>query len=202
MDALDRDIEEISHGLVTKQHDFDHAMDLARRAVRNSGVAITMLHNNDIAGARRLVDEISKMIGELSGADAQFKYNTAQAYQEYAEAAIFIGIKEHGTIPSKSAIGVGGEAYLMGLMDVVGELKRDVLEALRAGDIDTAETHFGMMRHIYDSTRSVRFAEAVLGGFRRKQDTARIQLEGAGGEILSFRNAHVDMRKRETPSSR
>lgn len=43
------------------------------------------------------------------------------------------------------------------------------------------------MRMIFDGTRSIRFAEAVLNGFRRKQDVARIQIESAGSEILSFK---------------
>ena len=45
-----------------------------------------------------------------------------------------------------------------------------------------------MMKQIYDGTRKLRFAEAVLSGFRKKQDVARIQIENAGSEILSFRN--------------
>ena len=44
------------------------------------------------------------------------------------------------------------------------------------------------MKLIYDSTRSLRFAEAIMSGFRRKQDTGRIQLEGAGSELLSYKS--------------
>ncbi len=74
-------------------------------------------------------------------------------------------------------------------MDVMGELKREILEELRRGNLKKAENYFNKMRLIYDDTRSLRFAEAVLNGFRRKQDTARIQVESAGSEILSFKNS-------------
>jgi len=42
------------------------------------------------------------------------------------------------------------------------------------------------MKGIYDSTRSMRFANSLVPDFRHKQDTARIQLENAGSEILAF----------------
>jgi translin len=73
-------------------------------------------------------------------------------------------------------------------MDVMGELKREILEELRKENYKRADAHFEKMKLIYDTTRSLRFAEAVLAGFRRKQDTARIQLENAGSELLSFKN--------------
>ena len=98
---------------------------------------------------------------------------------------IFFNIKSEGRIPNLKDVGVSREAYLLGLMDCVGELKREVLEELRDSNVKKAEEYFGMMRHIYDTTRPVRFAEAVLQGFRKKQDVARIQIENAGTEILS-----------------
>ena len=105
--------------------------------------------------------------------------------QEYAEAAVFSGIKTKESVPSIKEIDVDPEPYLLGLMDVMGELKREILEELRNGNTKKAEFYFGKMRLIYDSTRSLRFAEAIITGFRRKQDVARIQLEGAGSEMLS-----------------
>jgi predicted translin family RNA/ssDNA-binding protein len=40
------------------------------------------------------------------------------------------------------------------------------------------------MVDIYDSTLHLRFANAVLPDFRRKQDSARIQVENTASEIL------------------
>ena len=127
------------------------------------------------------------MVKTLNKFDGEFSYNTKQAYQEYAEAKIFFEIKKKGSVPSYSAVGVSQESYLMGLMDVMGELKREILESLRENKVKEAEEYFDKMRAIFDGTRSIRFAEAVLNGFRRKQDVARIQIESAGSEILSFK---------------
>ncbi len=187
MSDLNRDIKSISSHLVNKQKDFDKVMTLVRDVVRCSAQTITMLHNNDSKNATKMLASAGRMVSSLKKFDEDFSYHAKQAYQEYAEAKIFFEIKKIHEIPSYAKVGVDQEAYLMGLMDVMGELKREVLEALRENRIKEAEAHFNKMRAIYDSTRSVRFAEAVLSGFRRKQDVARIQVEGAGSEILSFK---------------
>ena len=66
----------------------------------------------------------------------------------------------------------------MGMMDVFGELKREIIGSLSEGDVKSARSYYSLMVEMFDATRSIRFAEAVLQGFRRKQDVARIQMEG------------------------
>lgn len=197
MEKIEKDIEKISVHLSKKQSEFDKAMQYSRDIIRCAGLAITMMHNGDIKKAKRKVSELKVKISELSKIDKQFKYNTFQAYQEYAEAVVSLSIKESSRIPTISEVGVEEEAYLMGLMDAVGELKREVLESLRKGEIKEAERYFDFMERIYDSTRTLRFAEAVLNGFRKKQDTARIQIENAGSEILMFKSREFNSKKRQ-----
>lgn len=184
MARLEENVGVMSDYLAAKQREFDEVMDLSRRIIRGTGKLITHLHNGMARQAGIELDEVGGLVAQMRKRDQAFRYSTMQAYQEFAEAKIFHSIKAGGKIPSDNEVGVDPEAYLMGLMDVVGELKREVLEALRDGDTAGADRYFGIMRDIYDSTRSVRFAEAVLPGFRKKQDVARIQLENAGSEIL------------------
>jgi len=185
--ALDTDIKSISNYLVRKQKDFDMVMNLIRDVVRESAQTITLLHNNDTKEASGRLKSASDKVKSLKKFGAYFDYHAKQAYQEYAEAKIFFSIKGGRKIPSYKEIGVDPESYLLGLMDVMGELKREIIESLRENKIKEAETYFETMRAIYDGTRSIRFAEAVINGFRRKQDFARIQVESAGSEILSFK---------------
>jgi translin len=184
---LDDDVEKISEFLTEKQDSFDKVMQSCREIIRDAGQTITLMHNNDKKSALERLAALEEKIRKLQKIDSQYKYQTLQAYQEFAEAFIFLKIKTEKKIPTLSTVGVGHDAYLMGLMDVVGELKREILESLRAGRIKEAEWYFDTMKGIYDSTRRLRFAEAVLNGFRKKQDVARIQIETAGSEILSAR---------------
>jgi translin len=192
MEKINDEMRDISKYLTAKQKEFDGVMDTSREVIRDAASAITMLHNSDAKGAAKCIKSAYKGVVKLGKSDSKFEYYSRQAYQEYAEAVIFAGIKAKGAVPSRQEVGVGQEAYLLGLMDVMGELKREILEELRNGDQKKAEIYFGKMKLIYDSTRSLRFAEAIMNGFRRKQDVARIQLEGAGSELLSFKSKRAD----------
>ncbi len=185
MENLEDDVEATINYLISKQEDFDKVMQISREIIRESAQAITYIHIG--RDPSKLIKELDSKVAELKRIDKDFKYNTLQAYQEYSEAMILYGIKNGREIPTQKAVGVDNDAYLMGLMDAVGELKREIIDCLSAGKIKDAEFYFEKMRNIYDSTRSIRFAEAVLQGFRHKQDTARIQIENAGSEILSFK---------------
>ncbi|MDE1832939.1 MAG: hypothetical protein KGH58_00800 [Candidatus Micrarchaeota archaeon] len=187
MSNLDGDISRISAHLADKQKRFDAVMDSSREMIREAGQIITLLHNNRAAEAKKRMAQLKKAVMATRKIDDNFRYHTLQAYQEYVEAACFFSIKTKGSIPRLSELGVDNEAYILGLMDCVGELKREVFESLNAGDTKSANGYFDFMKLIYDSTRSIRFAEVVLGGFRKKQDVARIQIESAGSEILSFK---------------
>lgn len=187
MEKLSGSINEISRYLTKKQKSFDSVTDLTRDIIRNAAQAITLLHNGKKKEAKKIISSTYSIVKKLDTFGAEFEYYTRQACQEYAEASIFYDIMDKGAVPSQRETRVNQEAYLLGLMDVMGELKREILEELRKGDYKRADEHFEKMRQIYDTTRSLRFAEAILSGFRRKQDTARIQLENAGGEILSFK---------------
>jgi translin len=171
--------------LTLKQKTFDQVMDRSRELIRLSGVIITKLHNNDVAGATKGLDQAEAFSKELSKYK-DFDYNTKQSQQEYSEAKIFFTIKTAGRIPALKQVGVDGEAYLMGMMDVFGELKREIIGSLSEGDVKSARSYYSIMVEMFDATRSIRFAEAVLNGFRRKQDVARIQMEGSSSELLAF----------------
>ncbi len=186
MDKIETEVDGITEYLAAKQDSFDSVMRISRDVIRLSAQVITQIHNGKETIA--LMEELDSKVAELKRVDSDFKYNSLQAYQEYAEAVILKSIKDGNGIPDHNAVGVMQDAYLMGLMDVVGELKREILESLRSGNVAEAEDFFDNMRIIYDATRGMRFAEAVLQGFRHKQDTARIQVENAGSEILSFKS--------------
>ena len=185
---LDDEVKRIKSNLEKKQEVFEQVMALSRRIVASSAQAITMLHNNGMQEAAGEIKQIQKNVAALQSIDSQFKYYTIQAYQEYVEASTLMQIKKDGTIPTQKSLGMDDDAYLLGMMDVVGELKREILESLRKYDTKIADKYFDLMTQIYDSTRSLRFAESIMAGFRKKQDTARIQIENAGSEILMFKS--------------
>jgi translin len=183
MNELKREIESISEKLAARQNAFDKAMDFSRKLVRIAAQSITNMHNGKEEEAKKKLLE-AKRIMERIIAKPEFYYHTMQSMQEYAEASIFFGIKFDKMMLSREDVGVPEDAYINGLMDTVGELKRELVESLSQGDKKEAKRYYVSMVEIFDATREVRFAEAVLPGFRRKQDVARIQIESAASEIL------------------
>ncbi len=186
MNDIENDIREVSKILDNRQRQFDLAMDTSRKLVRIAAQSITLMHNGKKEDAQSKLIEASTLLGSLVKSE-EFKYHTMQSMQEYAEAMIFFKIKFSRQLPSIEEIGVDGDAYIMGLMDVMGELKRELIGALSFGKIEDASFYYESMLKIFDSTREIRFAEAILPGFRRKQDVARIQLESASIEMLRAR---------------
>ncbi|MDE1856807.1 MAG: hypothetical protein KGH98_01845 [Candidatus Micrarchaeota archaeon] len=182
-----KEIEGISKYLIGKQERFDSVMSGSRDIIRSASLIITALHNNDAKRYRGGMAEIRKLVKSLRQTDSDYRYHTLQAYQEFVEASVLFDIKTKGSVPSCNDLKVEPEAYLLGIMDAVGELKREVIDALRRGRVKDAERYYNTMSDIYDSTRGIRFAESVLNGFRRKQDVARMQIESAASSLLSFK---------------
>ena len=180
------DVEDIERHLIKLQERKDRVLGASRDVVRMAGRAITMMHAKNLAEAAAGIRKLRSRVAELKRIEKGFEYNSMQAHQEYVEAlAFFVILKEHRLVSLKEAR-AGETAYLLGIMDLVGELKREAVDAIRERRMPAAEMYYDFMRSIYDSTRAMRFASALVPDFRRKQDTARIQIESISGELAAF----------------
>jgi translin len=104
------------------------------------------------------------------------------ALQELSEAAILISIYRDQDLPSPEELGVPHTAYLLGLADCIGELRRFSLEALRAGDTEKASAYLEMMEEFFQVIMRFDYPDALVS-IRRKQDIARSLLEKTRGEV-------------------
>lgn len=181
-------IDKIEKEILDLQGRKDNVMNISRELIRLTGKCITMMHTGDMKAAEKMLKEVSLMVKNLKKVDAGFEYNSQQAYQEYVEAAVLYSILERRKIPSDKELGIDCIPYLLGLLDVMGELKREVMEKLRKNDSETAEGYYNFMIEIHDSLLPLRFSSSLIMDFRKKQDVGRIQLESVSSELLSFRN--------------
>ena len=187
------DVDEIEKHLIVLQERKDRVMEASRDVVRLAGKAITLMHAKMLAEAASEMRKLRSRDAQLKKVEKGFEFNSMQAHQEYVEAlAFYTVLKEHRLVSLREAR-TAEIAYLLGMMDLVGELKREAVDAIRERRIADAESYYGFMKGIYDSTRALRFASALVPDFRRKQDTARIQIESAAGELAAFgsRNGSV-----------
>lgn len=177
-------INAMTKNLEALQERQSEVLQLSSKIIRLAGRMITLIHADEMAEVAKLKRELSKEIAHLSKIEKDFEYYTIQAHQEYVEASVFSYIVKGKKIPTKGELMEKAVPYLLGIMDVVGELKREALDELMAKNREKAMEYYGIMKSIYDSTLHMRFANSIMPGFRRKQDTARIQLESVAAELV------------------
>ena len=178
------DLKRIESKVIGLEKGKDAVMQHSRELIRTAGKAIALMHASGAGEAKGMISQLKKQKAALSLVEKGFEYYALQAHQEYSEALILHSILSKKAIPSMASIGEVEVAYLLGLMDVVGELKREAIESLRKGKDADAKEYYAIMADIYDSTLHMRFANSILPDFRRKQDVARIQLESVMNEML------------------
>jgi translin len=106
------------------------------------------------------------------------------AQQEYAEARCLLSIVTQGRLPSLREVGVGPMPYILGLLDLIGELRRNALDKLRDGRLKEAEAILEGIEGIYEDLLSLDHTPAVPT-FRKKMDVARRLIELTRGDIIS-----------------
>lgn len=182
--ALHIGIERIVKKLSKKEKELDRVLAVNRSVVRSCSNAIKAMHAYNLAEARKHLKEAENGLKQISAYHDEFPGQLNHVFQEYAEARIVLSAIEKKKIPGYAELKVPEIPYLLGLLDAVGELKREMYESLRRGNRHEAGFYFRMMEEVYDELLPLRFSNAVLPEFRRKQDAARAQIEQARGELL------------------
>lgn len=185
-----RDLDDLLTAIETEMDERDAVRELAVKSART----MTRLASDAIRGMHRgedvspslqtAMDEAAKIHTVL--ADHIDLYHSGlleTAFQEVAEAAIVLAITRREPLPSPRALHVPAAAYLLGLADAVGELRRFALDALRRGDLETAEGHLATMEGIFDGLLRFDYPSALVA-IKRKQDVARGLIERTRGEIV------------------
>ncbi len=183
-------VEEIAERLRDAEEARDEAQELARRARVLSKTAILLIHSGDLETAEGRLREARRMM-EASKAISRSRWISVEelssAQEEHAEAAILLNLMRGEDFPGPEKLGVEPGRYLLGLADVIGELRREAVEALRIGDLSRAEDMLHQMEHIYLTLTSAEETSVLLRGLRRKLDVARGLIEGTRGQIAEER---------------
>jgi translin len=159
-----------------------------RRATRLSKQAILFTHQKRFEDAKKLLREADKLFVELhkveeAHPDLVYSGIVDIAMQEYAEAYTLLNLVEKNRFVAPKKLNVSAVAYVLGLADVIGELRRQALDSLRAGDVKGAEHYLQLMEQIYIDLMSMDEAYMLVPGLRRKCDVARRIIETTRGDI-------------------
>jgi translin len=180
---LESSVGRIVKILEKEEAEQDELLRLSREIIRGCSVAIKCIHSKELKGCEKQMAAVEKLVGDMGKAKG-FENIRLQAYQEYSEARVLLSIIERREVPTYEELKVPFKAYLLGLLDCVGELRREMLEELKRGDRKKADYYFSKMDELYEALLPVRFSNSLIPNFRRKQDVARMQIEQARSELL------------------
>ena len=160
----------------------------ARRLRRLAQGTMTRLHagvpsSGDLAAIRASLAELSERLRREGRADEPIAHD---ALQEAVEAALLGAIVERQPLPGPSDLGVEPEPYLLGLGDVVGEVRRLSLERLGADDLDGAERNLRLMEELTQALLRFDTTRAIVQ-LKPKQDSARSLVERTRGDVVMAR---------------
>ena len=152
--------------------------------IRECARGIKAIHLNDLDECREIIAELDVKVKKLREIDEGLKNISDSCYQEYVEIKCLLAVYEKQDWPMPEELGVPPLAFLNGLADCSGELRRGIQLALRAGDKKQAEYLFEKLNEIYDNLMLLKFSASLVGGLKRKQDVLRGQIEQARSEML------------------
>lgn len=189
---LIEEIGKIEKDILDLEERRDAVLALSRVIIRSAGKMITAVHAGNKAACSKEAAFLRVAIKRMRKLEKNLEFYSLQAHQEYVEAFSFMIMVRERRIPRMDELGEGSVGYLLGLMDTVGELKREIFDQLRKGNREGALAYFSIMEEIYDSSLPLKFPNSIIPDFRKKQDVARIQIEGLMPEILA---AEKEIRK-------
>jgi translin len=161
-----------------------------RRVIRASGSAIRAVHRLDVDEASALIAEAERALREAQDvldphpAVAYAGFLT-DAEKEFVEAKLTFALVQGGALPSAADLAVMPASWLKGSAEAASEMRRHLLDRLRAGDLDHGEELLAVMDDVYDALITVDFPDAITGGLRRTLDALRAVLERTRGDVTT-----------------
>jgi len=168
----------------------ERGLALSREVIRNSANAIRAVHRGDYDDALELMEENARLLREADAALAKFPdvYHAGfihDAQKEYAEARQTYALVRGEPLPDPDDLGVGYAAYLNGLGEAVGELRRYALDGIRRNDMTWGESLLAAMDEIYGALVSFDYPTAISGGLKRTVDVTRSLIERTRGDLTN-----------------
>ncbi len=192
MKNLDEVISEIEARLDEKDEVRELAIKESRTIARLAGSAIQGMHRGEAVQGplQETHEEVLKLRSLLDGhPDLLHAGFVENAMQEACEASLFRSILVEAELPTPKECGVTDTAYLLGLGDVVGELRRCALTALHHGEVADASLFLDKMERILEALMRFDYPTALVA-LRRKQDIARSLIEKTRGEVAVAARSH------------
>ncbi len=174
----------------------DQGLSLHRKVIKHCSLGIRAIHRQEFDEADGLLGQARALLDQAEAELREFPFIyyagfLQDAQKEYAEGRLTQALITSSPLPTPSDRGVDHAPYLNGLAEAVGEMRRYILDRIRAGDLSESERLLDVMDDIYYILISMDFPDAITRGLRRSTDVARGCLERTRGDLTN----HFDRQK-------
>lgn len=168
----------------------EEALARCRETIRACGLAIRAVHRLEPNAAGERLSEAEAALRRAQRALKPFPTLAAAGFlhdaeKEFAEARLTVALVGSQSIASYEELDVGLAAWLNGLAEAASELRRHLLDRLRAGELERGEVLLSAMEEVYDLLVGVEYPDAITGGLRRATDALRAVVERSRADVTS-----------------
>ena len=190
---LKSSLNKIAKSLDAAQNSREYLIKNTRDVVISCSQSIIAAHKGDLSGAKKKLKKAQKLLlVNRKKADSESKRYLLTPEQELVEATCFIAILENKPIPSVESLKVSNESYILGLLDLIGELKRNVFDNIRIGKSKEASRIFEIMENLYLYLYPFAMYDKLVKEARKKLDVNRKLIEDARSAVTEeVRRAHL-----------
>jgi len=180
-------VDKIEKNIDGKDKIREQALRSSRDIIIACRKSIQLIHQNKMKDANSNIKKASGKLSELNGLTKDYPelYHAGfveNAAQELVEAHCFYNIMRGKDLPDPDNIQTTYSSYLMGLCDLVGELRRTALDSIRHGQAKKADKYLDMMEEIYDVIIRFDYPSGLIP-IKKKQDMVRGMIEKTRGEL-------------------
>lgn len=166
----------------------DQALSLARALIRHCALAIRAVHRQELNTMNEHLSEAHRLAANLKNTlakypDLYYAGYTQDALKEYVEACNTCALINNQPLLTPEELGVTPATYLNGLAEVIGELRRRILDILRHGYSNEAERLLENMDDIYAVLVTIDYPDAITNSLRRQTDIARSIMERTRSDV-------------------
>ena len=198
MHKLEKISEQIRKNFDARTAARDNALAQARQLTRAGSLSIRAVHRDEtdtmnlhLQEARKLADTLRDSLAAYP--DLFYAGYTQDALKEFVEANVSCALIRNEPLQTPEELVVEPSTFLNGLAEVVGELRRRVMDILRHGYSTEVERLLGYMDEIYSVMVTMDYPDAITNGLRRQTDLARGIIEKTRGDItFSLRGEHLE----------
>ena len=173
----------------------EQALPASREVIRFSANAIRAVHRGEFDEASKLLERAAQRLKDTElirqeAPEIYFAGFMTDARKEFTEAHVTLAVLSGQSLPKPQDLGVEPSTYLNGMAEVIGEVRRYILDSLRRDSFEGCQEFMDVMDEIYSILVTVDFPEAVTGGLRHSTDQMRGVLERTRGDLTMALRQH------------